>query len=812
VDCGPAYANEVRAARVRTVGISEVPTRPLPARAAPKRLRPSQLPAGASTGAIINEHAGMRPSQVPTATEGGRGRVSAAVPGAEFARAALRPSQVPVRPRLGIGEALDPGMRRGAEQQHGHSFHGVRVHRDAAADAAARGLGARAFTSGTDVVFRAGAYEPSTPQGQRLVAHELAHVVQQARGARRDVGAVGARGDAWERAADAAAERGTATLPAGSVPAVQLQPDDVHEPTAGHQPGFGHEPHEVREKTPEPPAHDRPMDVLEAIVHMLSNLGVTFDTEGDYIVNHPSYALKVKKSVREDDHIDLLWAWWRVSTQESGDRRIRIEEAARTTEPILGHVRKDRRPAARRWVTQYESRLEQIRQLAARDEVNAMIEAGVKRDEELGAEARRKDVPGEAGKESRGSPGGDAETKTLAARALGVISELSEVSHRLAESREHMAEAHVEKLTEQVKEAYDKELSAYIHQLFTKGDITAEAPDLATFPAIKHAAASPLGDGLTVIKGGLDAVLAIETVTDPERRRELFAARENIFGRIAQGAEVNSLLWRFVSGTIAFGGATVYGMARLAGEAELAEHVLEATVKGISNVTGPLFLVGVVHGAATLLDPQASPDEKAEAAVETASSAIGAVGFASRWVPRLAGVARWSGPIAASLTINFFVLKYYFAPLVHRAEVGLSSLDWVECWKTTRENAAEIQLWQRRLAVTEAILAHEKDPRRRHELEQRVTAFSTELVDSHLRPFVDGMITSSGLDDPRWPCGPALQRRLRALQSVVKSAGTSPDSALAAAAVLLLTVDQAFTEWDAIVMEKESAKKEPAQR
>jgi hypothetical protein len=738
--------------------------------------------------------------------------VPAAVAGAEFARAALRPSQVPVRPGLGIGEALDPGVRRVAEQQHGHSFHGVRVHRDAAADAAARGLGARAFTSGTDIVFRAGAYEPSTLQGQRLVAHELAHVVQQARGARRDLGAVGARGDAWERAADAVAERGTATLPAGSVPAVQLQPDDANEPVARHQPGLGHEPHEVKEEAPEPPAHDRPMDVLEAIVHMLSNLGEG-DIEGNYVVVHPSYAIKVKKSVREDDHIGLLWDWWRVSTQKSGDRRIRIEEVVRRTEPILGQVRKDRRLAARRWVTQYESRLEQIRQAAARDEVNAMIEAGAKRDEELGAEARR-DVPGEAGKEGRGGggPGGDAVTKTLAAKALGMISELSEVSHRLAESLEHVDKAHAEKLTEQVQKAYDKEVSTYIRLLFTKGGITAEAPDLARFPVIKHAAASPLGDGLAVIKGALDAVLAIETVTDPKRREELFAARENIFGRIGQGADVSTLLLRFVSGTIAFGGATVYGMARLAGEAKLAEHVLEATAKGIGNITGPLFLVGVVRGVATLLDPQASPDEKAEAAVETASSAIGAVGFASRWVPRLAGVADWSGPIAASLTINFNALKYYFAPMAHEFEVGLSRGDWVECRKTTRENTTEIGWWQRRLAVTEAILANEKDPRRRYELEQSATAFSTQLVDNHLRPFVDGMTTSSGLDDPRWPCGPALQRRLRPLQSMVKSAGTSPTSALAAAAALVLTVDQAFTDWDAIVMEKEPTKKEPPQR
>lgn len=707
---------------------------------------------------------------------------------------------MPVVPRLGAGEALDPGLRRIAEQRHGHSLHDVRVHRDAAADSAARALGARAFTSGTDVAFRAGAYEPSTPWGRRLVAHELAHVVQQGRGSSRDLGAIGVPGDAWERAADAFANGGTAAAPDGPVPAIQLQPDD--EPAPRRRPGFGHDPHEVKEKAPEPPAHDQPIDVLEAIVHMLSNLGATFDTEGNYVVNHPSYAIKVKKSVREDEHVTLLWDWWKVSTQASGDRRIRIEELARKTEPLLAQVRKDRRAAAKGWVTKYESRLEQIRQVAARDEVSAMIEFGAKRDEERAARAQ-----GAAG-------AGSAEaTKTLAAKALTLVAELSELSHRLAESREKMSEhgaeqrlGRAEQRFEQAEMAYDKELSGYIHRLFIEGDINAEAPDLPAFPAVRRAIGSRFADGVSVIKGGLDAVLAIETVTDPKRREELFAAHDNYFGRVAKGADINTLLWRFVSGTIAFGGAGVYGMARLAGETKLAEHVLEATVKGIGNVAGPLYLFGVVHGAATLLDPNASPEEKAEAAVETVSSAIGVVGFASRWVPRLAGVARWSGPIAASLTINLYVLQK-LAPLKHGAEVGLSRLDWVECYKTTRDNGAEIQWWVRRLAAAEAILATERDTRRRRELEQSAAAFSTELVDNHLRPFIDGMLGSSGLDDPRWPCGPALQRRLRPLQSTVKSAGTSIDAALAAGAAAVVTVAEALKDWDAIVIEKEPAKK-----
>lgn len=62
----------------------------------------------------------------------------------------------------------------------GHDFSDVRVHTGPAADASASALGARAYATGGDVVFRAGAYSPSTAAGSRLLAHELTHVVQQA--------------------------------------------------------------------------------------------------------------------------------------------------------------------------------------------------------------------------------------------------------------------------------------------------------------------------------------------------------------------------------------------------------------------------------------------------------------------------------------------------------------------------------------------------------------------------------------------------------------------------------------------------------
>jgi hypothetical protein len=65
------------------------------------------------------------------------------------------------------------------EGRFGHDFSQVRVHTDASADTSARAVRARAYTVGSDIVFRTGEYQPGTSGGERLLAHELTHVVQQ---------------------------------------------------------------------------------------------------------------------------------------------------------------------------------------------------------------------------------------------------------------------------------------------------------------------------------------------------------------------------------------------------------------------------------------------------------------------------------------------------------------------------------------------------------------------------------------------------------------------------------------------------------
>jgi Domain of unknown function (DUF4157) len=77
------------------------------------------------------------------------------------------------------GEPLDKATREFFEPRFAMDLSGVRIHTGDAAAEAAQSLGANAFTVKSDIVFDAGQYAPGSPQGRRLLAHELAHVAQQ---------------------------------------------------------------------------------------------------------------------------------------------------------------------------------------------------------------------------------------------------------------------------------------------------------------------------------------------------------------------------------------------------------------------------------------------------------------------------------------------------------------------------------------------------------------------------------------------------------------------------------------------------------
>lgn len=79
------------------------------------------------------------------------------------------------------GEPLDSSARAFFEPRFGRDFSHVRVHTGDEASHAASHISAKAFTMGQDIVFGAGQYAPASSEGQRLVAHELVHTVQQER-------------------------------------------------------------------------------------------------------------------------------------------------------------------------------------------------------------------------------------------------------------------------------------------------------------------------------------------------------------------------------------------------------------------------------------------------------------------------------------------------------------------------------------------------------------------------------------------------------------------------------------------------------
>jgi uncharacterized protein DUF4157 len=83
---------------------------------------------------------------------------------------------------LGSGSQLPATTRAMFEPRFGQRFDGVRVHDGNAAAALAGSVRARAFTVGRDIVFGSGQYAPQSERGQRLVAHELVHTIQQGHG------------------------------------------------------------------------------------------------------------------------------------------------------------------------------------------------------------------------------------------------------------------------------------------------------------------------------------------------------------------------------------------------------------------------------------------------------------------------------------------------------------------------------------------------------------------------------------------------------------------------------------------------------
>jgi len=133
------------------------------------------------------------------------------------------------------GRPLDGPVRADMQARLGADLSGVRVHTGPAADRAARAVASEAFTTGSHLVFRQGRYNPASAGGRRVLAHELAHVLQQRNG---PVAGTGRRlkisdpADRFERAAETTArtvmeQPGAPVRQGGVLPPAAHQPGEI---------------------------------------------------------------------------------------------------------------------------------------------------------------------------------------------------------------------------------------------------------------------------------------------------------------------------------------------------------------------------------------------------------------------------------------------------------------------------------------------------------------------------------------------------------------------------------------------------------
>lgn len=173
------------------------------------------------------------PAKSPKPPSGGIQLEKAARLGHDFARLPAGPAapRHADPPKAGGGGSPLPSLVRSKmERALGTDLSRVRIHQGEEAES----VGALAYTRGTDLHFQRGAYDPTSAPGQRLLGHELAHVVQQAEG-RVAVPAGGGAPINDDPRLEAEAEAAGARAAAGGAPAGEAAPASAA-PAAGAGP------------------------------------------------------------------------------------------------------------------------------------------------------------------------------------------------------------------------------------------------------------------------------------------------------------------------------------------------------------------------------------------------------------------------------------------------------------------------------------------------------------------------------------------------------------------------------------------------
>jgi hypothetical protein len=134
----------------------------------------------------------------------------------------------------GQGQTLPDNLQQQMGQKMGADFKQVRVHTGSEANQLSQSLNAKAFTTGSDIYFKQGTYDPNSQAGQKLIAHELTHVVQQGGTSRQPIQKkvdVNEPDDRFEKEAEKMAETAVSTQPPTTTPPDSPANNDEPAPT-----------------------------------------------------------------------------------------------------------------------------------------------------------------------------------------------------------------------------------------------------------------------------------------------------------------------------------------------------------------------------------------------------------------------------------------------------------------------------------------------------------------------------------------------------------------------------------------------------
>jgi hypothetical protein len=536
---------------------------------------------------------------------------------------------------------------------------------------------------------------------------------------------------------------------------------------------------------PAPISWEKALAVMNAIVEVMAGPAVEIRAGLGYDVGYPGQYGEVSR-----EHGDLLEEWFLTAngflprhdrrdplvTVRGGFRRTHLERVVAATMPFVGVLLDEGEPASTGAFLNdfFWNPIDRMRKEILEQEVHDMIEAG----------------------------------------ARGGTATLPEIDDLTVEQKLKVT------LPEAIKSV---KLAATIANRFF-GDAVRETGRQAEFYALfgkyedellrqdpnslllRHITAMDTPAKLLFVKSVLDGAQSILAVADPAAREKLFQAQRNVFGEAARWSEMVKVLEGLVSMAVAVTGAATYTFAVVTGRATLANQALASGITRLRTVGLALNVLGVIHGTLIMLDPDASDEAKAGAALELGLSGLGVAG---RFIP---AVSRAAGPLALSLTVNFYAFTW-----LGDAAVGMTAdmirLGLTICFRDMRETANYVRQTALELAVARELALVETDPGRVRELNRQADGLRTTLVEFWLRPYLRrtqvtnlyGMTAgriSTFEDRQKDPANyPTVSRRFRELAGRAERIQTD-DEAIAVTAGLLEIVASCFADAETILVDE----------